>query len=392
MAPLKPFFLGVLLTPFRNLYPIHKDLWLFGSDKGLRYGQNSRYLFEYILENDYTIRAYWVTKSRDVFKQLKSAGLPVVYNYSIKGVWFSLTAGLKVMSTWFSDIDYNFYSRRQKIAYLEHGMPIKKIFYDYQPKIAVSGTVFSKIKGKLYKYFTGDYKLEYSCFTPVTSDFYRTILSGAMHNNNVFVCGQPRADALFHLNNIDIRKKINIDENDFVITYMPTHRSYGLGEPSPRIFFDNPVAIDFFKNNRIKVIIKQHPNMLPKYKLKESDVCFLDLSFDSTLDSQELLSITDLLITDFSSCFIDYMVFKKPILFYDYDNYEETDNDLYVSVDQLMDIGYICRDETKLLEKVMETYKSPNTGFESTTIFNIFHDDCSCERCFSKLKDIVWGN
>lgn len=392
MNKARPLILGIIFSPLRKLYSIKKDLWLFGSDKGLRYGQNSRYLFEYILEHDHSIRAYWVTKSKEVYDQLKLEGLPVVYNYSIKGVWYSLTAGLKVMSTWFSDIDYNFYSRRQKIAYLEHGMPIKKIFYDYQPKNADCTPWYNIFKAEVYKLFTGDYKLEYSCFTPVTSDFYKVVLTGAMHNNNVFVCGQPRVDALFHLDNSMVRRKLNIEDDDYIITYMPTHRSYGLGDPSPRLFFDNPTAIDYFKKNKIKLIIKQHPNMLPKYKYMESDTCFLDLSFDKEIDTQELLSITNLLITDFSSCFIDFLVFKRPILFYDYDNYEETDNDLYVSIDQLESIGDICREESILLRKVIEVYETPVIRNGKTSIFNKYYDDHSCERCHSKLKEIVWKN
>ena len=54
------------------------------------------------------------------------------------------------------------------------------------------------------------------------------------------------------------------------------------------------------------------------------------------VDTNELLSVVDLLITDYSSIFFDYLVTDRPILFYiwDYDDYLE-ERGMYLSDDEL---------------------------------------------------------
>lgn len=381
------FCLGLIFTPFRRLYKIKENLWVFGSDSGLGYGQNSKYLFEYILSHDKDINAYWITKSKDIYKRLNDKGLPVLYNYSIKGIIYSLTAKVKVVSTWFTDIDYTLKDKRQFVAYLEHGMPIKKVFYDYVQE--GKKPLYKKIMAMVNDFFTVNYKLEYSCFTPASSDFYKSILSKAMRNNNVFTCGQPRTDAFISMDTSKIKSKFSIDNDCLVVSYLPTHRSYGKGEASPHIFINNQKAISFFKENKIKVIWKQHPNMLQKYELKDAEDCFIDLSFDRSVDTQELLFISDILITDFSSCFIDYLSLKKPVLFFNYDDYQNTDNDLYLSIEDLEKVGSIVNNETDLLELIIDNIGKKSNGLNNYSFFNEFDDFRSCERSLAILKRIT---
>lgn len=381
---IKVLIIGILFLPFRRFLKPQKGLWLFGADKGRKYAQNSKYLFEYILENHLEISAYWVTESPIVYRELRNKGIPVLNILSLKGAYYSLKAELKVESTWFSDILYTF--PYQKVAYLMHGMPIKKIYYDDKKRVV--DTIMLKIKKWLSKIFVLDYKLEYSCFTPVSSSFFKDIVSKAMNNDSIFLTGQPRTDSFLHLDANVIKKKYGIDKNAFVVTYMPTHRAYGAGEPSPHIFIDDINAINFFKENNIVVVWKQHINMLKKYKKEEADACFKELSFDYLVDSQELLFISDLLITDFSSCFVDFMLLKRPILFYHYDDYEKNDNDLYYGSDILSQVGKISNNEADLLEDVKSSYLN---GFDDKhtnlwSLFNVFFDDKSCERCFAVLK------
>ena len=54
-------------------------------------------------------------------------------------------------------------------------------------------------------------------------------------------------------------------------------------------------------------------------------------------DTQELLFNADVLITDYSSCYIDYLLLDKPVIFYcyDYANYLENDRDMYFEYDSV---------------------------------------------------------
>lgn len=386
---IKAIFLGLLALPVRRFIKPQKNLWLFGADQGRKYDQNSRYLYEFILREHPEINAIWVTQSSEVYNMLVLEGKPVVQNISFTGLYLSIKAELKFVSTWFNDILYTF--PHQKVVMLHHGMPIKKIFYDNVRSSGIQMTLTERVKNFLSKTILYDYNLEDSCFTPVTSCFYQELMKKAMKNNNVFVVGQPRTDAFLHLDSRAIKNKYGIDENAFIVTYMPTHRSYGAGEPSPHVFIDNKNAIDYFKDHNITIIWKQHINMLKKYKNLPAIDCFKELSFDYSVDPQELLFISDVLITDWSSCFIDFMLLRRPILFYHYDDYERDDNELYYGSDVLSRIGRICKNEDELLSDIKYVFKNgfSSEDMDTWNIFNEFYDDKSCERCFNKLNEII---
>ena len=53
------------------LVPKQDNLFIFGSNEGKHYSDNSRSLFEYIQANDNSIRAVWFTNSKDVYKEVE---------------------------------------------------------------------------------------------------------------------------------------------------------------------------------------------------------------------------------------------------------------------------------------------------------------------------------
>lgn len=386
---IKSILLGIAFAPLRHFLKPKKNLWLFGSDMGRKYAQNSKYLFEYVIANHPEIEAYWITCSPGVYMELKAKGLPVLDNLTLKGAYYSHVAELKIVSTWFNDILFTF--PHQKLAYLMHGIAAKKVYYDNVPKKTVKQSFITRLKIALSVWFIINYKLEYSCFSPVTSEFFKEKMIHAMRNNNVFVTGQPRTDAFLHLDAKAIRNKYGISEDQIIVSYMPTHRSYGAGEPSPHLFIDNKEAIQYFKDNNIVVVWKQHINMLQKYKHLECDNCFKELSFDYSVDPQELLFVSDVLITDWSSCFIDYMLLKKPILFYHYDDYEKDDNDLYFGTEVLSKVGKISKTEDKLLSDIKHALEQKESDMQDMDwkMLNEIYDDKSCERCYNQLRIII---
>ena len=130
---------------------------------------------------------------------------------------------------------------------------------------------------------------------------------------------------------------------------MPTHRKYGKGDQNPVIFTKNKEAEKYFNDHNIKVLIKLHPNMSSEMVVNNSSI--LNVT-NLVNDTQELLYITDLLISDYSSCVIDYLMLDRPIIFYLYDNYEKVEeNDLYF---KLEDYAPCCitNNESQLLLEI----------------------------------------
>ena len=50
-------FILLVFKPFRN-----KRIWVFGCWEGKRYDDNSRYLYEYIYNNNSNIRCIWISR------------------------------------------------------------------------------------------------------------------------------------------------------------------------------------------------------------------------------------------------------------------------------------------------------------------------------------------
>lgn len=140
--------------------------------------------------------------------------------------------------------------------------------------------------------------------------------------------GVPRTD-IFYSDKYkrDIRKQLYQKypqfKNKKVILFAPTFR--GKGQKTAYYDYD---LIDF---NLIKkkfskdyvFLVKMHPfiKKLPDIDF-ENDDFYYNLSNEREIN--DLLFITDILITDYSSVIFEYSFFKKPVIFYipDYENYD----------------------------------------------------------------------
>ena len=138
--------------------------------------------------------------------------------------------------------------------------------------------------------------------------------------------GYPRNDILFNddnnIINVDLELLKDMRNKSFrYVIYMPTYR--------PRGFDDNPLRYEdlnvFAKFNNIKIIIKMHPFVAERTQegLNNANKLNSNLShiifYDANMDIYPLLKYSDLLLTDYSSVYFDYLHLDKPILFFPYD-------------------------------------------------------------------------
>ena len=140
--------------------------------------------------------------------------------------------------------------------------------------------------------------------------------------------GVPRTD-IFYSDKYkrDIRKQLYQKypqfKNKKVILFAPTFR----GKGQKTAYYDYSL-IDF---NLIKkkfskdyvFLVKMHPfiKKLPDIDFENDDFYY---NLSSEREINDLLFITDILITDYSSVIFEYSFFKKPVIFYipDYENYD----------------------------------------------------------------------
>lgn len=160
------------------------------------------------------------------------------------------------------------------------------------------------------------------------------------------VTGMPRNDMLFTTNGRENLQRV-FDENFYdkkIVFYMPTWRDQYVNlEKSDgsrtwnNIFdleeFDLPDFGDFLVKNNLVVIVKLHPFeeslVIDKISSFESkNIYFLTNSLleASNIQLYELLNAGDLLVTDYSSVYMDFLLLNKPVMFIpsDLKKYEET--------------------------------------------------------------------
>ena len=145
--------------------------------------------------------------------------------------------------------------------------------------------------------------------------------------------GLPRADYYFENHDIDglknsFSKRYGIDSNKKIVLYAPTFRD----EEKYNNVFD---YLDLEEFNEVLgddyvLALRLHPKIKDFYK---GDISasgnYIDCS--DYRDEQELLLISDVLITDYSSIMIEFALLNKPIVFfvYDFDSYVNDERGFY---------------------------------------------------------------
>ena len=144
-----------------------------------------------------------------------------------------------------------------------------------------------------------------------------------MNIDNVISTGIPRTDIFFdETYKMDVREKIYSSypalKDKKVILFAPTFRGLSKKEGNyPHYRFDYKKIFDQL-GDEYRIIIKHHPHVNNKLIIAdEYKDKVLDLSTNEELN--ELLFITDILITDYSSVVFEAALLNIPMLFYSFD-------------------------------------------------------------------------
>lgn len=377
-----------------NLFvPVKQKHWAFSADKGLSYREGSKYLLEYMLKTHPEYKCTFFTMNKEVVKELEKKGIPCLYNFSMKAIFEIARCEAVFTTQTTADIRYAFKKKGRSYYYLLHGMSFKKSFLQLPTKvynrIVIGDTFLSKMKNKVSYYFTQGYKREDVSFVSACSDF----LAGFMRlefpeSTEIKILGMPRNDALFDRNRMNSELWLDELDGKFVITYMPTHRNFGEGMVTPTPFKNRPDIQKWMKENNVVLLMKNHPNMIPKIKDDYNTDVIKDIT-KLRIDPQVCIYFSDILITDCSSVWMDYLLLKRPIIFYSYDNFEEDDVGTYYDV-RKMGVGETCYDEQglfDLVKKIKKDYCDYIPADEVVHKYHLFADGNSCERYYNAVKE-----
>lgn len=300
-----------------------KNIVIIGGWFGRRFSDNSRYLYLYLNENKdhYNLeKIIWITENKYLCKEIKEKFKYEVYmKYSIKSIYYHIIAKYHIVDQGRRDI-FGILSNRAIKINLWHGLPLKQI------------SKFVKGSDIQLGNWNRKYILTCSSFGDNTLgkafEINKKKMLHGMYPRNYFLM-QEINNILLESEKVILEKIKKEKKNKRIVFYLPTFRkiknSIFLGETSQEKlnrFFK------FLEENNIYFISKFHfvgEKILKKDKQDIENINFLNLP--SEMDVYPFLKETDILITDYSSVYYDFLYLNKDIIFYPYDLEEYKNND-----------------------------------------------------------------
>lgn len=295
---------------------INHNAWVFSSTENKKYNYNSKYLFEYVKENlGAQITPYYVINDKKERERLQSVygKQYFIETRTIKGIRHVLNCGV-----WFTSAGLPIYGTSLKkehlIVNLWHGVPLKKIAL-LDPNLNRIARIFFR------SFFSKNYS-----HIVTTSNRLKQIMmkSFAVPEAVIKVWGQPRNDGIFQKKD---RKQIlsrlynKLPNYEKAILYAPTFRDKSKTILFPFKDFSIEEANLFLEKNQCILFIRTHVNDKSEITLKHHPRIFF-MNSDIVDDVTDVLNIFDLLITDYCSIYIDFLLTRHPILFLPYDQEE----------------------------------------------------------------------
>ena len=378
--------LGILFFPIALFIPRKKNRIIFCSTNNLKYNYNSKYLFEYFIKKYPELEIKYVLNDLLLKKKLENElGDYFIDTFSLKNIIYCLKAQIWITSTLETPVGGMFLNYRRIVIHLGHGVPLKNIGL-----LEKNITFLKKFYYKIIKY-------NFSYFLSTSNEFIK-IWSNFMgvSEKKIIVSGQPRNDSIFKNQNNFLKNYFDLKEDEVNILYAPTWRQWSETKLFPFEDFDSYQLEKFLIKNKVNIFLRVHPDFENKI---ENDLLNRKgiYQFDNKMveDITEYLSCFDMLITDYSSIFADFLLLDRPILFFPYD-YEEYENKIGFTVNYGNHTPgekiYNFKDFLIQLENIMQgNDKSQKIRKELNNFYNSCKRDINCKLVsnfiLEKIKD-----
>ena len=208
------------------------------------------------------------------------------------------------------------------------------------------------------------------------SPFYTTLLNACIGVNSekFVITGAPRNDFLLLSNGVENLRKLtgrSIGKSKIVF-FLPTFRK-GFLNRTEGVFLNGVFGIgedlnelnNFLEQNDIVLIFKPHPMEERFFKdFPRSDRIIFIRNSDlekNRIDLYELLNAADLLITDYSSVYFDFLLLNRPIIFIprDLDEYRKT-RGLLLEPYELWTPGPKVLNQKDLFKEILKSLSDPD--------------------------------
>jgi len=354
-----------------RLVPRRRDLWVFGSWYGTRFSGSPRALFVYCLRFRATeISVAWISRRRELVRELRALGLPAYHRFSIRGLWLCLRAGVYVFDCRSSDINYVTSGGAVTIN-LWHGTPLKRIEHDIEDPThpyqrAHVGSWWRRVFYRVVRPTDAE-RYDFVCAaSPFVAErlaqAFRMpiarILVGEAPCNDALLVGAAAYTPLRQLDHSLLsRLEAHREAGTRVVAYLPTFRDAG-NASSDKVSIEWGRLEPVLRRSGAVFCWKAHGE--DRRQLPHDMGGGLLEALPTEVDAHLLLHKVDVLITDYSSIYFDYLLTDRPIIFYAYDlsHYVGASRTLYEPYGEVTP-GLLARDSDELasaLASVLEDY------------------------------------
>ena len=360
---------SVLFRLIGRFVRVNEKQVLFQSLIGKNYGDSPRVLFE-AMKRDPFFQGYSFVWAFDNPNQFKVDGASKVKLNSLRYFYVALSSGV-----WITNVN------------IERGLhfkPKRTVYLD-----TWHGCAPLKVDGNAQKN-RNDYNfsdIDILCSNSEWQDcvFMRDYRA---KKQSLMRCGMPRNDTLFNTSleeKMKLRDKYRIPFGRKVILYAPTWREPTNAENSSII--KPPINIAYWEEQ----LSKEYVLIFRMHHLTNSvlNIEFNDFvrDYSGTYDINELMKMSDILITDYSSTLTDFAILERPALLfaYDYEEYYRT-RGLYKRLEELLP-GCVCQTQEELIKHIHEMdYEQEALKMKTLKESYVYSINNSTQKCIWALK------
>lgn len=316
--------------------PTDETTVLFGAMNGDYYGDNSRHLFEWVLENRPDLNPVWLTRDQEVHGRLSEEGKPVANIFSPNGIKLLYISQVGVFTNSLYDIAPHPITVPNTLSLiaLRHGRSVKRIRFARKNHTLPDWERKQRLKESSL--------IEYAIST---SDFISDIQEQCLQigREKHIVTGYPRNSEL--VNPPETAQEEwktftqELDPNHTVL-YAPTWRH---GRKPTQFFpfedFDAETLVSVLEEREVQLLLRPHVKDYEKFEslrtelteLSERSPYIRQATHNEFADVNSILPFVDILISDYSAIYHDFLLLDRPILFipYDFEEFKRENGFLY---------------------------------------------------------------
>lgn len=247
-------------------------------------------------------------------------------------------------SVWICDTGWAHFfdnTKKQKLISFNYGVPFKKGGLQYKD--------FS------FDHFSYIVETSYTCSKMISSEYEASIDKfvdiGFSRNDTI-----SQSDKKEYVNKW-LKEKCCYGKK--IIVYVPTFRKQQLNFMDTNVFGmgSNEELLQLLKDNDAVIITKLHPHQKVYSAVYSDRVIAFEANYDFSI--YDLFSVTDVVISDYSSISTDFLLSHKPVI-YQFNDYNEYEDSRGFSFDPIQDV--CCGEVVYNWEEMKEAIRNALNG------------------------------